>query len=96
VTNDDDATALLCVFRGVALREQGYNEAAKAAFKEALRARSRDRPIRQRALIERARVFLTDGRKAQARKDLERILAEDSEYPGLAELLSATSSPRPI
>jgi tetratricopeptide (TPR) repeat protein len=91
VTNQDDATALLCVFRGIALREQGFNEASRAAIKEALRSRSRDRAIRHRALVERARTFLADGKKAQARKDLERILAGDSQYPGLAELLSATS-----
>jgi tetratricopeptide (TPR) repeat protein len=92
VMNQDDATALLCVFRGVALRERGYVEASKAAFKEALRSRSRDRAIRHRALMERARMLLADGKKAQARKDLERILADDSKYPGLTELLAATTA----
>ena len=44
------------------------------------------------ALAERAQNYLTQGKKAMARKDLERILAEDSSYEGvrdqLAELVS--------
>ena len=40
ITNVDDATALLCVFRGVALREQGHHDAAREAFKEALKSRT--------------------------------------------------------
>lgn len=92
VDNEDDATALLCVFRGTALREQGYPDAAREAFKEALRARSRDPAIRHRALFERARTQLGQGRKAMARKDLERIMAEDSQYPGLDALMAQASS----
>lgn len=88
ITNEDDATALLCVFRGIAFREQGYHDAAREAFKEALRSRSRDSVIRHRALLERAKSYLASGRKAQARTDLERIMAEDSTYEGLRELLA--------
>jgi tetratricopeptide (TPR) repeat protein len=87
VTNEDDASALLLVFRGVAFREQGFNDAAHEFFKEALRARSRAATIRHHALFERARNYEAQGKKAMARKDLERILAEDSDYPGLREQL---------
>ena len=78
IKNEDDASALLCVFRGQAFREQGFHDAAHEAFKEALRSRSRAAPIRHFALAERAQNYLAQGKKAQARKDLERILAEDS------------------
>jgi tetratricopeptide (TPR) repeat protein len=86
--NEDDASALLCVFRGQAFREQGFHDAAHEAFKEALRSRSRAAPIRHLALAERAQNYLAQGKKAMARKDLERILAEDSDYEGVREQLN--------
>jgi tetratricopeptide (TPR) repeat protein len=89
VKNEDDAAALLCMFRGRAFREQGFHEAANEALKEALRSRSRASEIRHRALAERAQNFLAQGKKSQARKDLERILAEDSNYEGVREQLAA-------
>jgi tetratricopeptide (TPR) repeat protein len=89
VKNEDDASALLLVFRGQAFREQGFHDAAHEALKEALRSRSRAPEIRHHALAERAQNYLAQGKKAQARKDLERILAEDSSYEGVRERLAA-------
>jgi tetratricopeptide (TPR) repeat protein len=88
IENEDDATALLCVFRGEAFRHQGFHDAAHETLKMALRSRSRAAPIRHLALAERAQNYLAQGKKAMARKDLERILAEDSAYPGLREQLA--------
>jgi tetratricopeptide (TPR) repeat protein len=89
ITNEDDASALLCVFRGQAFREQGFHDAAHETLKEA-RARARGRgPIRHQALSERAENCLAQGKKAMARKDLERILAEDSTYEAVRERLAA-------
>ncbi|WP_072691614.1 DUF4236 domain-containing protein [Rhodococcus marinonascens] len=89
VTNEDDATALLLALRGRAFARQGYAEAARESFKEALRVRTRSASVRHRALIERAQVDLAQNRKAAARKSLEKILAEDPAYPGLTEALAA-------
>lgn len=89
VPNEDDATALLCCFRGVALRELGMYEASRAAFKEALKSKKREAVIRHRALLERARCYEAEGKRGMARKDLERIMAEDSSYAGLREALAA-------
>jgi tetratricopeptide (TPR) repeat protein len=88
VSNEDDASALLLVFRAIALREQGYPDGAHEAFKEALKSRSRAPAVRHLALSERAKNYLAQGKKAQARKDLEKILAEDSEYEGIRERIS--------
>ena len=88
VRNDDDAGAFLLVMRGIALRETGHHDAAKDCLTDALRSRSRAPEVRHRALIERAQVHLDNGRIASARRDLERILAEDSSYPGLTEALA--------
>jgi tetratricopeptide (TPR) repeat protein len=89
VANEDDATALLCVFRGAALRDQGYYEAAREALKEALKSKKRAAEIRHRALWERARTYEAEGKRGMARKDLERIMAEDSTYPGLADAIAS-------
>jgi Protein of unknown function (DUF4236) len=92
VDNQDDATALLCVLRGAAMRELGYLDASREALKEALRVRSRSTQVRHLALLERARTHIAQNKMAMARKDLERILAEDSRYPGLSEALAALPS----
>jgi hypothetical protein len=89
VRNVDDATALLCVLRGVAFREQGYHDAAREAFKEALRSRSRHPAVRHQALVGRARTCIAQDKYGLARKDLERVLAEDSDYEGLRALLDS-------
>jgi tetratricopeptide (TPR) repeat protein len=88
IKNEDDASALLCVFRGQSFRQQGFHDAAHEALKEALRSRSRAAPIRHQALAEHAQNYLAQGKKAMARKDLERILAEDSGYVGVREQLA--------
>jgi tetratricopeptide (TPR) repeat protein len=92
IKNEDDASALLCVFRGHAFREQGFYDAAHETLKEALRSRSRAAPIRHHALAERAQNYLAQGKKAMARKDLERILAEDSSYEGVREQLAGLTA----
>ena len=89
IKNEDDASALLCVLRGQAFREQGFHDAAHEALKEALRSRSRPPEIRHLGLAERAQNYLAQGKKSMARKDLERILAEDSNYVGVREQLAA-------
>jgi tetratricopeptide (TPR) repeat protein len=88
IKNEDDASALLLCYRGIALREQGFYDAAHEAFKAALRSRSRAAPIRHLALFERAQNYLVQRKKAMARKDLERIMAEDSDYEGVREQLA--------
>ncbi len=91
VQNEDDATALLLTYRGRAFRLEGLHDAAHETLKEALRSRSRMPEVRHLALSERAANYAAQGKKAMARKDLERILAEDSAYPGVTEALAALS-----
>ncbi|WP_342661335.1 hypothetical protein Rruber_05092 (plasmid) [Rhodococcus ruber] len=88
MSNLDDATALLLAFRGRAFAHLGYHDAARESFKEALRVRTRSAAVRHRALLERAYVDLAQNRKAAARKGIEKVLAEDPTYPGLAEALT--------
>jgi tetratricopeptide (TPR) repeat protein len=89
LANEDDLTELLCVYRGVAMRERGYLDASLEAFKEALRFRSRAEDIRKLALSERATTYEAHGKKGMARKDLERVLAMDSHFEGVRDRLQA-------
>ena len=63
IQNEDDASAVLLCYRGMAFREQGFHDAAREALKEALRARSRPAEIRHLALSERAANYLAQGKK---------------------------------
>lgn len=88
ITNDDDPTALLNAYRGIAFREQGHHTAAREAFKEALKSKSRDAGIRHFAMVERAKTYLAEGKRAMARKDLERVLMENANYRGVRDILA--------
>lgn len=81
LTNDleniDDLSALLLVLRGVALREVGDHEIALETFKQVVSKRSREVAIRNFALYERACTYQAIGKKVQAIKDLNKILAAD-------------------
>lgn len=89
ITNTDDASALLLTFRGQAFRQLGLQSAARESFKEALKSKARDASIRHLALLERSRSYQADNKIAMARKDLEKILAEDSTVAGVREAISA-------
>lgn len=92
LTNDDEPSTYLLIQRGTALREQGFYEAARTAFKEALRMRSRPAELRHLALVGRGMSYAADGKKALARKDYERVLAENSTYSGLMDLLTQVAN----
>ena len=87
--NDDELATYLLIQRGVAFREQQHFEASREAFKKALAPRSRAAELRHLAWIERGQTYLREGKKGMARKDFERVLAEDAKYPGLAEHLDS-------
>jgi tetratricopeptide (TPR) repeat protein len=86
-SNSDDLRAHLLGFRARALSERGLNDAALETLKEALRYRSRDPQILRLNRYVRAHVYEQMGRKAAARKDLERIYAEDPLFHDVAERL---------
>lgn len=92
LANEDEAAMFLLIQRGTALREQGFYEAARESLKEALRVRSRPAELRHLALAARGHTYLTEGKKAMARKDFERVLAENANYPGLTNMLEAAGA----
>ncbi|MBW3634472.1 MAG: hypothetical protein KY456_15730 [Chloroflexi bacterium] len=88
IRNTDDGSALLLTYRGIAFARDGLFEASREAFKEALKSKKRPPEIRHLALRQRAEAYAAEGKKALARKDLERILAEDSTVPGIRERIA--------
>jgi len=89
IENEDDATAMLLILRGVAFREKNLNDASIECFKRALAFKKRAEQLRHRAYFERAETYIRMGKKAMAIKDLERILVDDASYPGVDEKLEA-------
>lgn len=92
LTNEDVSATFLLIQRGTAFREQGYFEASRESLKEALRVRSRPAELRHLAWVSRGQTYLMEGKKAMARKDIERVLAEDAAYPGLDEMLASVTT----
>ena len=92
VTNDDEPATYLLIQRGAAFREQCRYEAARESLRLALAPRSRPSELRHLALIERGKTYQAEGKNTLARKDFEKVLAQDSNYPGLAEHLANCAS----
>jgi tetratricopeptide (TPR) repeat protein len=89
IENEDDATAMLLVLRGIAFREKTLNDAAVECFKRALSRKDRSEGLLHRALFERAETYARMGKKAMAVKDLEKILVDEPQYPEVEEKLAA-------
>jgi tetratricopeptide (TPR) repeat protein len=87
IENEDDATAMLLILRGVAFRGKGLNEAALECLKRALAKKDRSQELIHRARFERADTYIALGKKSMAVKDLEKILVDDSGYEGVTEKL---------
>jgi tetratricopeptide (TPR) repeat protein len=91
VTERDDLSIFLLIQRGAALRELHHFEAAREALKAALARRSQPVELRHHALLERGLTYAAEGKRALAKKDFEKILAENGKFPGLAEALASLS-----
>jgi tetratricopeptide (TPR) repeat protein len=88
MNNDDDITCQAMIFRGRAFSAKGLNQAALESLKGALRSKKRSGPLLMTARCERAAVYSTLGKKAQARKDLELVMAEDSTFGDASKRLA--------
>lgn len=88
IENEDDATAMLLVLRGIAFREKSLLDAAVECFKRALSQKDRSEGLKHRALFERAETYVRMGKKAMAIKDLEKILVDEPNYSQVEEKLA--------
>ncbi|MEI8336108.1 MAG: DUF4236 domain-containing protein [Actinomycetes bacterium] len=95
IENTDDFSALMLTYRGIAFREQGFFDAAREAFADALRSKQRSVEIRHLSLFARAQAAIDQNHHAAARKDLEKILNEDPDYPGLRDEIAKLRGSEP-
>ncbi len=91
IENEDDATAMLLVLRGIAFREKGFFDASLECLKQAVAKRSRSEGILNRGLWERSFTYERMGKNALAKKDLEKIMSREPSYPGLNERIALLS-----
>ena len=78
---EDEATGMLFIMRAAALSQLGFHDGALEAIKKVVAKHSLDEEVRNRALWERANILERQGKKAQALKELEKIVLADSKYP---------------
>ena len=87
-TNEDDLTLQLRLYQARALREQGMQQAALEAYKDALRSKKRDPELLKEARYHRGKLLLELGKTSQAMRDLETVYAADPLYEDVTDLVS--------
>jgi tetratricopeptide (TPR) repeat protein len=80
IENNDDLSAEVLRYKARGLRERGLYEGALELLKEALKSKKRHPDILKAVRYERGMTYEAMGKKPQARKDFERLFAEDSSY----------------
>ena len=88
LTVQDELTAGLALLRGEAQMNLANYTAAKECIKSLTTSRKLGDDIRHAALALRAEIQAAEGAFGRARADLEKILAENSRYPGLKDALA--------
>jgi tetratricopeptide (TPR) repeat protein len=86
-SNEDDVTLEIRLLQARALHEQGMDEAAIDAYKDALRSKKRNLELLKEARYQRGKLLLARGKTAQATKDLQTVYAEDPGYRDVATLV---------
>jgi tetratricopeptide (TPR) repeat protein len=80
IENKDDLSAEVLRYKARGLRERGLYEGALELLREALKSKKRHPDILKAVRYERGITYEAMGKKPQARKDFERLFAEDSSY----------------
>jgi tetratricopeptide (TPR) repeat protein len=88
--NEDDVSLQVRLYQARAFEAQGMRDAALEAYKDALKSKKRDEDLLKEARYARGRLYIEMGKKAQARKELERLYAEDPKFRDVADLIAAT------
>ena len=86
-TNVDDLSLQILILRAWAQREQGEFIPTLTTLREALRFKKRDASLLNQARYERALMYETEGKRALARKDLERIFDHEPGFRDVAQRL---------
>lgn len=92
ILNEDDVTLNVRLLQARAFAEQGLRDAALEAYKDCLKSKKRDSSLLKEARYERALLYVDAGKKAQGRKELEKVYAEDSNFRDVRERLGELSA----
>ena len=77
----------ILAFRAYALNEKGMTEAALAVTKECLRSKKRSPSLLHFARYIRGRAYENAGKASMARKEFEKVYAEDTRFADIAQRL---------
>ncbi len=85
--NESDRELNDLLLRAKAFRELGQTDTALAVYGMCLASRRRNPALLTVARYERGKTLLETGRRAQARRDLARVYAEDHQFEDIATLM---------
>jgi tetratricopeptide (TPR) repeat protein len=91
--NEDDGTLNILIFRAWAMRELGMTTASLELTKEALRTKKRNPILLRFARYARGRTYDNMGKAAMARKEYEKVYAEDATFWDVSERLGRATPP---
>ncbi|MFW5653203.1 MAG: DUF4236 domain-containing protein, partial [Planctomycetota bacterium] len=92
IDNESQVHGGVLFYKAIALRHLGVLHAARDELTALLRrTKDRDPAFLQAVRYERARVYELLGRKSQAKRDLERLFADDPNYEDVAARLGIGS-----
>lgn len=94
VKNTDDLSAEVLRYKARGLRERGMNEGALELLREALRSKKRHPEILKASRYERALTYEALGKRGMARKDFERMYADDPSYMDVGARLQSDDGVR--
>jgi pentatricopeptide repeat protein len=93
ITNVDDGTLMLRNYQAISMVSNGLNDAALEVLKDCLRSTKRSTAVLNVAHHVRSTIYLQQGKKALALKDLNAIYASNPNFPGVeAQLLALTKT----
>jgi tetratricopeptide (TPR) repeat protein len=90
IENTDDLSAEVLRYKARAMRETGMLDGALEVLKEALKSKKRHPEILKSVRYERALTYEAMGKTSQARRDFERLYAEDPAYQDVAERVGSS------
>lgn len=90
--NEGHISLAIRLVQADALSKQGMDEAALEVYRDCLRSKARDENLLRAARYGRGATYLRLGKKAQGRKDLSNVYADDPHYRDVAELLKDDQS----
>lgn len=89
IVNEDDVSLQVRLLQARAFAAQGLIDAALEVYKDCLRSKKRDESLLLEARYERALLYLDAGKKAQGRRELEKVYAQDAGYRETRQVLES-------